>query len=113
LPTSHAEPRAPSCASTNVMTDPVSGDKHNCGLVWPVVYTVVAVCTDVHVCTYVCSVLNTCKAAGYHSSGGEATGVQRTSNHKDLAARNILLSKELSCKVSALATTDYVYYKPR
>ena len=30
--------------------------------------------------------------------------------HRDLAARNILLSKELSCKVSILATTDYVYY---
>ena len=33
--------------------------------------------------------------------------------HRDLAARNILLSKELSCKVSALATTDYVYYNPQ
>ena len=35
------------------MTDPVSGGKEYCGLVWPVVYTVVAVYTDVHVCTYV------------------------------------------------------------
>ena len=38
LSISHAEPRAPSCASTNVMTDPVSGS-NSCGLGWPVVCT--------------------------------------------------------------------------
>ena len=93
MSTFHAEPTAPSCASTYDMTDPVSGGKDYCGLVWPVVYTVVAVYTDGHVCTYVCNVLNACKDAGHHSSEGEGEKDQQLSLNQRLAGScNMLVS---------------------